>query len=384
MKHNMQIPTLTEKDISSIAVSDKKECLAVSLYLGIRADRDYLTVANSLFTEEWKRIKKNKRFCHNDREAVAAIFHDMGEKLKVIKLPDMTRTFVMFFDNLNGFRLYKVPVYIPSGIAVEKDLYVHPLIKNLQKYPRYGVVSLQRDRAKIYSYFWGEVVDETEEIRSDVPQRMNAARADWKGLSESRILKHIDVHVDWHLKKVADETDAYMREKKIPYLIIGSRRELFERFREHLPAGDHKKIVGSYLVRTDQNLKMIRKKSLEAIDKFELTKEDDIINRIIEGNSKRKKMAVLGIKLVLEKILKYEVYTLIIGKNYAPEGCLYSASYHMYPKKAGRQACAMPMMQLREMTDEVIEMAVANKIKIFHLLHDHPDFDEFGIGAILK
>lgn len=384
MKNNAQIPTLTDRDVERMSEAGRESCLAISLYLGVRADRDFLAVANSLFTEGEKKIEMGKNFNHNDKEAIKAVFSGMEEKLRVVKLPDRTRTFILFFDNSGGLRIYKVPVYIPSRVVVEKDLYIHPLIKNLQRYPSYGVVFLQRDRAKIFNYFWGEVVDETPEIKSDVPQRMNAARASWKGLSESRILKHIDVHIDWHLKKVADETDTYMRKNKIPYLVIGSHRELCQRFKEHLPNTIQQKIVGSYLIRTDQSLSRIKQKSLETIDKFEFEKERNMIERIFEGNSKREKAAALGIELVLEKLSEYKIYTLVIGKNYAPKGYLCSNNHRVYSKNAKKQVCTMPLLEVSDIADELIETAIANKVRIIHLLHDHEDFDKFGIGAILK
>lgn len=384
MRRSTQINIPTVADIEQLSVPPKGSRMAISLYLGIRADRDFLAVANSLFSEEGKRIEASRRFSAPDRKKIAAAFGEMESKLRVIKLPDRTRVFAVFFDEKGGFRIYKIPVYIPSKLVVERDFYIHPFIKNLQKYPRYCVVFLARDRARIFDYFWGEVEDETEEIRSSVPQRMNAARASWKGLSEKRILKHIDVHIDWHLKKIADTTDTYMRKNKIPYLVIGSHRELIERFSQYLPVGIRKRVVGSYLIRTDQSLKKIKEKSLETISLFEFEKENEMIGRIVEGNSKKKKGAVLGIEPVLQKLNEYAVHSLVIGKNYAQGGYLCLDNHSVCAYKEGQTLCRTEMDEVSDMADELIQTAIAKRIKIVHFLHDHEDFDQFGIGAILK
>lgn len=384
MKHNTQIATLIGKDVERLSSPDRGTSLAISFYLGVRADRDFLSVANSYFSEEGKRISGSRRFSKNDKELIAEIFNDMEKRLRAIKLPDRTRTFIVFFDDKGKMKMYKVPVYIPSRLVVEKDLYIHPFIKNLQKYPRYAVIFLSRDRAKIFNYFWGEVEDETDEIRSEVPQRMNAARASWKGLSEKRILKHIEVHIDRHLKKVAQAAEKYMTDNRIPYLIIESHEELIERFKRHLPSLMRRKIVGSYLIRTDQNLKRIQEKGLEIIDRFELEKENEIISQLMEGNSKKAKGAVLGIEPVLQKLREFKIHILVIGKNYTKSGYLCPDNHSVHTGMGDTFVCRVPMSEAGDMADEIIETAIARKIKIMHFLHNHKDFDEFGIGAILK
>lgn len=384
MKRNIQINVPTAADVAQLSVPPEGSRMAISLYLGIRADRDFLAVANSLFSEEGKLIEAGRRFSASGRKKIMAAFGEMEEKLRIIRLPDRTRAFAMFFDEKQGFRIYKVPVYIPSRLVVERDFYIHPFIKNLQKYPRYGVVFLARDRARIFDYLWSEMENETEEIYSNVPQRMNAARAGWKGLSEKRILKHIDVHVDWHLKKIADMTDTYVRKNKIPYLVIGSHRELIERFLQHLPAGIRKRVVGSYHIRTDQSLKRIKEKSLETISRFEFEKENEMIGKIVEGNSKKRKGAVLGTEPVLQKLNEYAVHSLVIGKNYAQGGYLCADNHSVYAHREGQAVCRSGMDAVSDMADELIQTAIAKRIKIVHFLHDHEDFDEFGIGAILK
>jgi len=385
MKSNIQINTLTNKDVKKLSATDKDRRWAISFYLGIRGDRDFLTVVNSLFSEAVKKNEKNQEFGLDDRKSIEAALSNAEKRFRAIKLPDRTRTLVMFFDNGGGLRIYKIPVYIPSRIVIGRDFYISPFAKNLQKYPHYSVIFLARDRAKIFNYFWGEIEDETEEIRSDVPQRMNAARATWKGLEEKKIQNHIEIHLNRHLEKVAQMTERYLTENKIPYLIIGSRRELIERFKNYLPNEIKKKIIGSYSVRADQSLGRIKEKSLEAIDHFELEQERDTIKNLIEGDSKKKKMAVLGIKAVLEKFARYKIHILFIGKNYEQRDYSRLDDHLVFPKKQRDLIYNVETVEIKKsIIDELIEKAMAQEIKIIHFSHSHKDFDDFGVGAILK
>jgi hypothetical protein len=104
---------------------------------------------------------------------------------------------------------------------------------------------------------------------------MNAARASWKGLEERKIQNHIEVHIDRHPRKVAQAVERYMEKQRIPYLVIGSHRELTERFSRFLPRAFQKKIVGDYHTRTDQSLKRIQEKSLEVIARYDRLREEE-------------------------------------------------------------------------------------------------------------
>jgi len=384
MKNDIRIRTLTGRDVGRLAVPGDVGSWAVSLYLGIRADQNFTAVANAIFTEEDKKIEDDERFSEADRRRIRAIFARLEQALRLRRLDDHTQTYVAFFPERGRGNLYKLPVYIPSRIAVERDFYVHPFIKSLDKYPRYCVLFLERDRARIFSMFWGEVDEKTQEIRSEVPQRMNAARASWKGLAERRVQNHIEVHIDRHLKKVADAVDRHMAKNRIPYLVLGSRRELIERFQQFLPTQLRKKVVGSYLVRTDQDIKRIEEKSLEVINGFELARENEVIGEIRDGKDKKRLEAVVGVEAVLKALYDYKIRTLVMGGDYRESGYMCEAQQHPFVGPGKCPICSSPAGRVGDIADSILQEAVRQKARIVHFRFQHPDFDHWGVGAILK
>lgn len=357
---------------------------AVSFYLGIRGDRDFRSVANSALGEEEKTIRSEGIFSKAEYARIHRAFLEIENILELQRLPDRTRTLAFFFADRGTLKAYKLPVYIPTRIVMERDFYVHPFIKSMEKYPRYCVVVLERDRARIFDLFWGELEYETEEIRSEVPQRMNAARATWKGLEERKIQNHIEVHIDRHLKKVAEAVERYMSKNRIPYLVIGSRRELIPRFKEFLPRNFSRKIVGSYSVRTDQSVKQIREKSLEVIAEHEWREEEEFVRMTEEESSKKVKSAVRGAKNVLGSLYDYEIRILLVGKDYSEAGYICRNNHHPYLRRGNCPICRSSGEKVSDIADEIIEEAVQQKTRIVHFAFPHPDFDRFGIGAILK
>lgn len=384
MKNDIQIRTLTKDDIEKLAKDIHVHSWTVSFYLGIRGDRDYTSVMNSALSEGQKRLEAAGSFNEKERREICAALWEIDQKIRHRRLPSRTQTLAIFFADGGRRGIFKLPVYVPTRLVIEKDFYVHPFIKSIEKYPRYCVVFLERDRARIFDLFWGELENTTEELRSEVPQRMNAARASWKGLEERKIQNHIEVHIDRHLGKVADAVEHYMDKNHIPYLVIGSRRELIGRFRELLSNRLQKKIVGSYLVRADQNIKRIQEKSLEVVAEYDREKEEGFV-RILEGQSNKKvKSAVRGAKNVLGSLYDFKIRTLLLGKDYMEAGYVCRQNHHPYLRRGNCPICGSAGEKVEDIADEIIEEAFRQKTEMVHFRFSHPYFDRFGVGAILK
>ena len=234
--------------------------------------------------------------------------------------------------------------------------------------------------------FLGEIEEISEILFDDVPQRINAARAEWKGLRETKIQGHIRDHLHRHLKRVAKETEDHFKygKNKSSHLVIGAHRELVEKFTEILGVKSREKLIGSYRIIPGYNLNRIKKKSMEVIQKHERDLEAEIVKDLFNRSNKKKETAVLGVDFVLENFYLRNADTLVIGKNYRESGyacpeCHYISSYIKSCPK-----CKSKMLKAGDIADEIIEEAVVNKIKIKHLLYPNEEFDKFGIGAFLK
>jgi peptide subunit release factor 1 (eRF1) len=168
------------------------------------------------------------------------------------------------------------------------------------------------------------------------------------------------------------------------HLVIASHRELISRFEAMLPMTLREKIVGSYPMRTDQGLSLVKEMSQEAIDDFERRQEEVFIGKLAEGSSKKDKGAVLGLDEVLSEMAKFRVHVLIIGKEFLDMA-------HRKPDEAraglglaGYASDSKNVVHPGDLVDELIESAVRWRIRIVNFTHEHEQFDASGIGAILK
>ncbi len=385
-KNNIEIKLLTKKDIEKLSGEKEINGPVFSLYLGVKAGRNFVSGANSVITSAVKKIEASETYSKNEKKKISEITDEMKREIRFIKLPDRTRSIIMFRDSKRKGGIYHIPAYIPSKLAVENDFYIHPFVEALEKNPRYLVVFLERDKARFFSMCFGEIEEISEIMRDDVPQRINAARADWKGLSETRVQGHIHDHEKRHLKRAAEKTEDCLKYGKngFNYLVIGAHKELAEKFKSILGAKSKEKLIGSYHIAPGYDLNLIKAKSAEAIGEYEKKIEAGIVNNLFAGSSKKREAAVLGINLVLENFYLHNIDTLAISKDYKEAGfacpkCHYISSYLKSCLK-----CGSKMSEAGDIADEIIEEAIANKIKIKHLFYIHEEFEKFGIGAILK
>ena len=375
-----------KKDIEELSKRKERKGISFSLYLGIKARRNFVSEANSVISNAIQKIEKEKAYSKKEKKKIKEISDEIKNEIKFLKLPDETKSIIVFFDTRRMRKAYHIPVYIPSRFVIESDPYIHPLVKALEKYPRYMVVVLERDRARFFSIFLDEIEQMSEIMQNDVPQRINAARAEWKGLRETKIQGHIRDHLHRHLKSVAEETENYFkyRKKGFSYLVIGAHRELVEKFTEILGARSRKKLIGSYRIVSGYNLNRIKTKSREVINKHEKRAEAETIKNLFNRFNKEKRSATIEINSVLENFYLHNIDALVIGKDHKEAGyvcpeCHYISSYMRSCPK-----CKSKMTKAGDIADEIIEEAVLNKIKIKHLLYSHKEFDKFGIGAFLR
>jgi len=381
-RRKISIERLTGKDIEELSKKRNGGEVFFSLYVGVKPGRNFVAEANSVISEEVQRIEKNGVYPANIVKKIQKISKKMKDEIKLLRIPGETRTIVMFCGADRFGKFYHVPSYIPSKFVIESDFHIHPLVEAVESHPKYLVLVLERDKARFFDFFLGQIEKISEMISSEVPQRIKSAR----GLMESNVQSHIEDHENQHLKKVCMETENYFRFGKNghSYLIIGAHREVAEKYSKMLGERSKNKFIGSYPITPNYKIEEIKRKSQKVVEEHERSSEEKLIEGILNGAGKKKNSAVLSLESVLENYHLHNVETFVIGSNYRTAGyvcpkCHYISSYRKICPKNN-----IGMEQVDDLADEIIEEAVANKIKIKLLLYPNEKFDKFGIGAVLK
>src|SRR3989344_2373914 len=173
---------------------------------------------------------------------------------------------IAIFAGKDFFETIKLPVEIPLRTHIDTEPLVSPLTKALEENPLFLLVLIDRESARLIEVNVGEEEAKSKVIKSDVPQRI-LAKGDNMG-RESKILRHIEDHLRWHLEKVLNETKRF--EKSFPdgLIVIGAQKELVGRFKYLLPNPLKGKVVGSFGANVGDNETSLIKKGEKIIDNY--------------------------------------------------------------------------------------------------------------------
>ncbi|MBU4142019.1 hypothetical protein KKE99_04055 [Patescibacteria group bacterium] len=382
--NNLQIKSLGKSDLAKLAESKRNGEFALSFYLGLKPEVNFRSEANSILAGEAEKIKKDKEYSKSAKKKILAMMGLIKKEINFLRLPSEARTLVFFLGGKSRIIIYRVPVYIRSRIVVEADYYIYPLASVLENFPNYAAVALERDKFRIFNIFMGKIEGSSDVSESDVPQRINAARADWKGLNETRIQRHIEDHLARHLKKAALAAGDYFLKNKCDYLIIGARKEYTAKFINLLDKRLAKKVAGTWRILPHYHINRIKRKSLEAVNEYNRKMEEKIVKDLLDGIEGKIWAAVAGIGSVLENLYLHKIKMFVIGANCKKPGFVCETCHRISLLPVACLSCGGKTAKASDLADEIIEEAIKNKIKIKQLFHSHKKFDRFGIGAFLK
>lgn len=276
--NNLQISAIKKSDLIKMAESKRNGGLALSFYLGLNQRINFRSEANSILSKETERIKKEKEYPASAKKKMLAMISLAKKEINFLRLPQKTNALVFFLRSNSKIMIYRVPVHIKSKIIIGFDFYIEPLVKIIEQFPRCLVVLMERDKAEFFSIFLGEFEGEPEVVKSDVPKKIRTSTSDdWHGRREQKIERHIDDHLNRHLKAVALKIRGSLAKNGFKHLIIGSHKEIKAKFQNLLDKKSAEKLLGFFNL-PHYNRSLIKEKSMAIIRRHEKSLEEKIID----------------------------------------------------------------------------------------------------------
>src|SRR5258708_17821889 len=139
----------------------------------------------------------------------------------VSTLEPRAKGWICFADDSEDFfwtREIKVPV---RALARWQDTpYVAPMLEVLDEYERYGVVLADKEQARLFTVFIGEIAEHDDAFAPAPVKHFKTTGTD-QWLSARRFQKRAEMHVHWHLKHVAGVLDKLVDQYSFDRLLLG-------------------------------------------------------------------------------------------------------------------------------------------------------------------
>src|ERR1700724_1825644 len=114
---------------------------------------------------------------------------------------------------------FHLHVPVRNRLVVEATPYVEPLLDLLDEYERYAVALVDKEKARFFSVFLGEI-EEHDDFKDFVP-----GKHDKGGVSPANFQRHHEAHVFRHLKRTADYLANAYRQRPFDRLILAGPDE---------------------------------------------------------------------------------------------------------------------------------------------------------------
>ena len=363
---------IREADLRELVEFDGSDSPVLSLYLNVDP--------RATTTEAYRLALRNLL-----ESATAA---DPADKARIERFVDLeydrqARGIVCFSCQKKDFwRAFTLDVPVENAISVARRPLVRKLVDLLNIYGHLGVVAVDKQGARFYSFHLGELEEVVGALGEDVKRHKQG------GWAASRYQRHEDEAARSNLKSFVELTDRFTRQYDWQQLILAGARETVAQFQEMLPDHLRKLVIGTMPLEPDASLLDVREKAEElarqAYDDRTQALAKDLVVHASKGD-----MAVMGLEDTLEALQQSQVYQLFFTESYAPpDGVVKRCLNCNYLTTAEAETCPLCGGELRPMVDPVNNIArraIAQGAQVLVLPPGNP-LEEAGasIGAFLR
>lgn len=214
------------------------------------------------------------------------------------------------------WEVFSLEIPVPNFVDVDSTTKTQILTRLLDEFPRLVVAVVQRDQAQLY-VSEQRVLDAGAEVQSDVPGQHSSG-----GWSQARWERHIDAHMEGHLKQVVHDLKELAEERPFRRLVVAGTEETVSEFLRMLPDSMSEKVIGRLSVDfKHQADHEILEEAGRVQERHERAEEKQLVEQIVNA-VKSGGEGALGVDAVLDAINQDKVRTLAIVEGVEIKGSL--------------------------------------------------------------
>jgi peptide chain release factor subunit 1 len=297
------------------------------------------------------------------------------------------RSMVVFSCAPDGFfRAYTLAIAVRNQVIVGERPYVKPLASLLDYYGGYGVVLVDKQGARLFSFHLGELREQEgilgESIRHTKRGGSSAKTGVRGGVTGQT--NYEDELAERNVREVAEFAGHFFSENNVRRILIGGTDENIAFLRNQLPKSWQSLVVGTFPMSMSASNIEVLEKSIQIGKEAEFRKEEQVLKKLVTGAAKEQK-GVLNLDETLGAIHDGRVQALVIQDGYQEpgyrcRGCGYITAIEL-PRC---QFCG----SIFEQIPDAVEMAVHSVMKsggeVEVLQHEHQVDGFKHIGALLR
>lgn len=229
------------------------------------------------------------------------------------------RGLVIFCDESEDFVWIRpLKVRVRNGVWWNDTPYLRPLFEIFDEHERYGVILTDRQHARLFTIFLGEIEEQREVFaKADVTHIKTSGTDHLR--SQMNIQRKADEHAYWHLGRVAALMSRRANIHEFDRLILAGTVEATSELGGLLPKRLRTRIVGKISLPVDASEAQVLEETLKIEREVERMRETDLVEQLITAAKKREK-AVLGLDETLLALQELRVWQLVYADEFTLRG----------------------------------------------------------------
>ena len=369
--------TLTHDVIRSLAGCKAQESPVVSLYLDVDGRRfvrpkDYEVHLDHLLKEA-AGYTNGHRPSPMDLERIESFVKGGIDRSR-------TRGLAIFScAKQDLWRVFELPVPVRNQLIVNATPHVRQLETVVDEYERFGVLLADKQRARMFVFELGELVDKSE-LFDQLP-RHEDDKGDW---DKDHVRDHSAAAAHRHLKRAGEVAFHVLQEQGFDHLIVGAPEEIANELAKTMHPYLRERVAARLAVPVNASDATIRAAALQVEEQVEKRKKAAMVQRLRDASAQPGGLGVVGLDKVLAALAERRVETLLVSEGYAVEGWRCGSCGHVAAKGRTCPMCSSEMTLVPDVVEEAVEDAIAQSCRVCVCV-GNADLDVLGrIGAILR
>lgn len=322
--------------------------------------------------------------------------------LKGVNLPDDIAAVKDFFQNdydwtgkgialfssapQSFFRSYPLPLPVPDLVHVSDRPSVRVLADLLDSYGGYGVVLVDKQGVRAFSFHLG-ILQEQQGVVGETVKHIKHGGASTKLGSRSGVAgltRQVDEVVDRNMKESVEFAVDFFEEYHVRRILIGGSDENVSQFRSLLPKAWQTLIVGTFPMNMNAGTIEVFEKAMQIGQEAEVVREKKLVSDLITQSAKQSG-AVIGLDATLDAVNADRIKTLMMLQGYIQPAyqCTHCGYLTVKPQSTC-PACTSKMMQIEDAIDYTIGRVMRSGGDV-EVLHANLELDKAGkVGAFVR
>jgi peptide chain release factor subunit 1 len=266
------------------------------------------------------------------------------------------KSLALFCDASEDFLWHHtLPVHLQPDARYRPDPHVRPLLEMLEEQERYGIVLLDRRKARLYSAVLGEIEEHSEAFAPlDVSSRRTTGTDHL--FSEKRFQRRAHEHAHLHLKHVASMLRRLQHEIAFDRLVISGPVEATSELHRILPRALADRVVATWKLPIETKAPDLLREVVALQERRDSERQFTLIEDLIAaaGNGHQ---AVVGLEQTLEALRGGRVLRLVYVADEPVEGGICRKCRSLSRRASGEcNFCRAPLDRVRDLVGRMARL----------------------------